>query len=174
MGGGSAARGGGDFCGVDLESCCYALSYLASGALHRPFASHASRRDGPTACAAFVAEGKGVRLWENSLRAQRRRWGESLSWYLERCERNQAIAEACSDGGHTDRDRRCDRILAIASKPDHLGTRSGGNSHDQTPSAESAFGFRANLQNPDLQLAVLCCMREIQIRCKQRQFAVDA
>ena len=34
-------------------------------------------------------------------RAQRKRKGESLSWYLKRYERDQAISEAYVDGGHT-------------------------------------------------------------------------
>ena len=104
-------------------------SWLDSAALHRQLAPRAPRRDGPAAYAAFVAEGKGVRLWETALRAQiylgsdafvermqerieraedvevpraqRKRRGESLSWYLERYGRDQAIGEAYAEGGHT-------------------------------------------------------------------------
>ncbi|MGH8619144.1 MAG: transposase [Burkholderiales bacterium] len=41
-----------------------------SASLHRRLAVRAPRRDGPAAYARFVAQGRGVRLWEEGLSGQ--------------------------------------------------------------------------------------------------------
>lgn len=44
-----------------------APSWLDSAELHRQLAPRAPRRNGPARCAQFVAEGRGVKLWEEAL-----------------------------------------------------------------------------------------------------------
>ena len=106
-----------------------ALAWLDSGALHRRLAPRAPRRDGPQRYAEFVAQGRGVKLWDEALtgqiylggeafvkrmqaraelpdaanipRAQRRMHGHALQWYLDRYDRDTAIARAHLEGGHT-------------------------------------------------------------------------
>lgn len=103
--------------------------WLDSSELHRQLSPRASRRDGPERYAGFVAEGKGVALWEGALRgqiylggdafvqrmqllaespderevprAQRKHEPQSLVWYLEHHERDEAIVRAYRHGGHT-------------------------------------------------------------------------
>ena len=106
-----------------------APAWLDSAALHRQLSPRAPRRDGPSRYATFVAEGKGVRLWETALqaqiflgsdafvdrmqaladaaderevpRAQRQRQQRSLQWYLDRHHRDEAIVHAYLEGGYT-------------------------------------------------------------------------
>jgi len=103
--------------------------WLDSASLHRQLAPRTSRRDGPAAYARFVAEGKGVRLWDDALRgqiylgseafadrmrqladakestevprAQRRRAPQPIGWYFEKHDRNAAIVAAYLEGGYT-------------------------------------------------------------------------
>ena len=100
-----------------------------SGALHRRLAPRAPRRDGPQRYAEFVAQGREVRLGDQALtgqiylggeafvkrmqaraelldatdipRAQRRAHSHTLQWYLDRYDRDTAIARAHLEGGHT-------------------------------------------------------------------------
>ena len=106
-----------------------APAWLDSGALHRRLAPRASRRDGPQRYAEFVAQGRDVKLWDEALtgqiylgseafvkrmqaraelpdaanipRAQRRMHSHALQWYLDRYDRDTAIARAHLEGGHT-------------------------------------------------------------------------
>lgn len=103
--------------------------WLDSAALHRRLAPRAPRREGPARYARFVAEGRGVRLWETALsgqiylgddafvkrvqaqlestdsveipRAQRMHRPHPLQWYFDHYERDAAIAHAYLDGGYT-------------------------------------------------------------------------
>lgn len=103
--------------------------WLDSRALHRRLAPSAPLRDGPAKYAAFVAQGKGVTLWEENLRgqiylgneafvrrmqarlgahtslevprAQRQRVGKPLAYFFKQFERDEAIAKAYLVGGHT-------------------------------------------------------------------------
>lgn len=103
--------------------------WLASAELHRHIAPRAPRRDGPARYVEFVAQGKGVRLWEEALagqiylgdaafverirsqmpalkdreipRVQRRGKPAPVSWYLEHgTSRDAGIAQAYLEGGH--------------------------------------------------------------------------
>jgi putative transposase len=104
-------------------------AWLDSGALHRRLAAQAPRRDGPSRYAQFVAQGTGVRLWDEALcgqiylggeafvkrmlaranslsvsdipRVQRRHLPRPLPWYLERYDRDDAIIRAFVEGRHT-------------------------------------------------------------------------
>jgi REP element-mobilizing transposase RayT len=101
--------------------------WLDSSPLHRNLS--AERGGGPPRYAAFVAAGRGVRLWEVALsgqiyvgdaqfvhrmqertgslddreipKTQRRPAARPLSWYLDQHHRNKAIAMAYLEGGHT-------------------------------------------------------------------------
>ena len=103
--------------------------WLDSTTLHRWLAPRAPRREGPKSYARFVAQGHGVKLWEEALsgqiylgneafvrkmqsrasspnereipRAQRRSAGRPLQRYFEGQDRNAAIARAYLEGGHT-------------------------------------------------------------------------
>ena len=103
--------------------------WLDSRALHRRLAPHTPLRDGPGKYAEFVAQGKGVKLWDEALkgqiylgsdafvkrmqaritttpsaqipRAQHRRAGRPLAYYFNQAERDDAIVQAYRDGGHT-------------------------------------------------------------------------
>jgi putative transposase len=103
--------------------------WLESALLHRQLAPRAPRREGPQRYASFVAEGRGMKLWDEALsgqiylggeafvkrmqakigrvssteipRVQRRTPGRSLEAYLSGTERNEAIAEAYLEGGYT-------------------------------------------------------------------------
>lgn len=103
--------------------------WLDSAELHRRLAARAPRRDGPRRYAEFVAQGRGLELWDEALsgqiylggeafvrrmqaraqsleardipRAQRRSAPRPLSWYFERHARDRAIALAYRDGGYT-------------------------------------------------------------------------
>lgn len=102
-------------------------AWLDSAALHRRLAPRAPQRDGPLRYAEFVAAGRGVRLWEESLsgqiylgsdrfkerlqansnipetpdipRAQRRKSDKPLAWYFATNDRDTAIIEAHRTGG---------------------------------------------------------------------------
>lgn len=106
-----------------------APAWLDSRALHRQLAPRAPRRDGPARYAAFVAQGKGVALWDTALqgqiylggdafvqrmqalagpaddsevpRRQRPHVQRSVDGYLQQHERDQAIVLAYREGGHT-------------------------------------------------------------------------
>ena len=103
--------------------------WLESRALHRRLAPHAPLRDGPRKYAEFVAQGKGVPLWDEALqgqiylgteafvkrmqahiaavpdreipRVQRQRGARPLAYYLQRADRDQGILLAYREGGHT-------------------------------------------------------------------------
>lgn len=103
--------------------------WLDSAALYRRLAPHAPFRQGPQRYAQFVAEGRGVRLWEEALtgqiylggeafvsrmqaraesldrpdipRAQRRPVARPLRWYFKQHDRDTAIARAYLEGGYT-------------------------------------------------------------------------
>jgi putative transposase len=103
--------------------------WLDSASLYRQLAPRAPRREGPAAYARFVADGNGVRLWDEALRgqiylgseafadrmreladvqelpevprAQRRRAPQSIAGYLEKLDRNGAIVAAYLEGGYT-------------------------------------------------------------------------
>lgn len=103
--------------------------WLASAELHRRLTSHALQREGPRRYAEFVAQGKGVKLWETALRGQiylgdeefakrmqarapsrdlrevprkqRRSVSRPLSYYLSHYSRDVAITRAYREGGHT-------------------------------------------------------------------------
>lgn len=100
--------------------------WLDSATVHRQVAP---RREGPERYAEFVAQGKGITLWETALRAQiylggdvfvhrmqaladspdvreipcaqRRSVRLSLESYLHGSDRNDAIVRAYREGGHT-------------------------------------------------------------------------
>ena len=104
-------------------------TWLDSRALHRRLAPHTPLRDGPARYAEFVAQGKGVKLWDEALRGQiylgseafvkrmqaritgtpgpeiarvqHRRAGRPLPHYFRQFERDEAIFQAYRDGGHT-------------------------------------------------------------------------
>ncbi|MBI4190153.1 MAG: transposase [Betaproteobacteria bacterium] len=104
-------------------------AWLDSPALHRRLAPRAPRRDGPDAYARFVAQGRGVKLWDEALagqiflggeafvkrmqarigvvseheipRAQRRPAARALEQYFKGAQRDVAIMRAYLDGGHT-------------------------------------------------------------------------
>jgi len=104
-------------------------AWLHSRELHRRLAPHTPLRDGPVKYAEFVAQGKGVKLWEEALqgqiylggdafvkrmqkhmavsqdveipRAQRRGTAKPLAHYFRQADRDQAIVHAYRDGGHT-------------------------------------------------------------------------
>lgn len=106
-----------------------APDWLGSSTLHRQLSPRAPRRDGPARYAGFVSDGKGIALWESALRgqiylggdaivqrmqalvespderedprAQRTHEPNSLEWYLEHHERDEAIVRAYRDGGYT-------------------------------------------------------------------------
>jgi len=103
--------------------------WLDSPALHRRLAPRAPRREGPAAYARFVAQGRGVKLWDEALtgqiflggeafvrrmearigalaareipRAQRRPAARPLEHYFRHVERDEAIVAAYLEGGHT-------------------------------------------------------------------------
>jgi putative transposase len=103
--------------------------WLDSTELHRRLAPRAPRREGPIRYAEFVAQGRGVNLWEEALigqiylgneafvnrlqaqaeaieereipRAQRRPPLRPLAWYFAQHERDAAIVCAYREGGHT-------------------------------------------------------------------------
>jgi putative transposase len=103
-------------------------AWLDSSSLHRQLAPRSSRRDGPLLYAKFVAQGHGVRLWDEALsgqiflggdafvqrmqalagkseekeipRAQRRPATRPLQWYFDRNERDVAISLAYFEGGY--------------------------------------------------------------------------
>lgn len=104
-------------------------AWLDSTSLHKQLAPHAWRRDGPQLYARFVAQGHGVRLWEEALsgqiflggedfvqrmqaranvvedkeipRAQRHTASRPLQSYFEHYERDAAISLAFFEGGYT-------------------------------------------------------------------------
>jgi putative transposase len=104
-------------------------AWLDSQALHRRLAPRAPRREGPKGYARFVAQGRGVKLWDEALsgqiflggeafvkrmqarigpvpdreipRAQRRPAARALAHYFKIAERDVAIARAYLEGGHT-------------------------------------------------------------------------
>jgi hypothetical protein len=104
-------------------------AWLDSRALHRRLTPHAPLREGPAKYAEFVAQGKGVKLWEEALqgqiylgdeafvkrmqkrmsaapgievpRAQQRGAVKPLAHYFMQAERDAAIVQAYRDGGHT-------------------------------------------------------------------------
>lgn len=106
-----------------------APAWLDSGALHRRLAPHAPRRDGPQRYVEFVAQGRGIKLWDAALtgqiylggeafvkrmqaraelleaseipRAQRRMHAQALHWYFDRYDRDTAIVRAHLEGAHT-------------------------------------------------------------------------
>jgi putative transposase len=103
--------------------------WLDSRALHKRLAPLAPLRDGPGRYAEFVAQGKGVRLWDEALqrqiylgddkfvkrmqahiatqpgpeiaRAQHRPAGRPLTYYFAKAKRDEAILRAYREGGHT-------------------------------------------------------------------------
>jgi REP element-mobilizing transposase RayT len=103
--------------------------WLDSATLHRQLAPRAPRREGPGRYVQFVAEGKGVKLWEEALSgqiylggeafvqrmmehvasrdvqeipvAQRRPVTQALEWYFDQYSRDDAIARAYLEGGYT-------------------------------------------------------------------------
>jgi REP element-mobilizing transposase RayT len=103
--------------------------WLDSATLHRQLAPRAPRREGPSRYVQFVAEGKGVKLWEEALSgqiylggeafvqrmmghvasrdvrevpvAQRRPVIQALEWYFDQYGRDDAIARAYLEGGYT-------------------------------------------------------------------------
>jgi REP element-mobilizing transposase RayT len=104
-------------------------AWLDSKSLHRRLAPHAPLRDGPAKYAEFVAQGKGVKLWDEALRGQiylgneafvkrmqaripvtpspeiphrqHRRTGRPLAYYFRKTDRDEAILQAYREGGHT-------------------------------------------------------------------------
>ena len=102
---------------------------LGSTAAHYIADSLRTRRDGPQRYAEFVAQGRGIRLWDEALsgqiylggeafvkrmqaraevtdatnipRAQRRTHTHALQWYFDKYDRDIAIASAHLEGGHT-------------------------------------------------------------------------
>jgi putative transposase len=105
-----------------------APAWLDSMTLYRQLAPRAPRREGAERYRQFVAQGKGIKLWEEALsgqiylggeafvqrmqayaaqdtkevpRIQRRPLARTLAWYFERHERDRAIARAYLEGGHT-------------------------------------------------------------------------
>ena len=106
-----------------------APAWLDSQALHRRLAPRAPRRDGPDGYARFVAQGRGVKLWDEALsgqiflggeafmkrmqarievapdreipRAQRRPAARALEYYFKTADRDVAITRAYLEGGHT-------------------------------------------------------------------------
>jgi REP element-mobilizing transposase RayT len=106
-----------------------AQPWLDSRALHRRLAPHAPLRDGPARYAQFVAQGKGVKLWDEALRgqiylgneafvkrmqtritgkpgreiarAQQRPAPRPMAYYFGNAKRDDAIVTAYRDGGHT-------------------------------------------------------------------------
>ena len=104
-------------------------AWLDSQALHQRLAPRAPRRDGPDAYARFVAQGRGIKLWEEALsgqiflgdeafvkrmqarisnlgereipRVQRRPVTQALGHYFKDSPRDVAIARAYLEGGHT-------------------------------------------------------------------------
>ncbi len=104
-------------------------SWLDSRALHKQLAPHAPLRDGAARYAEFVAQGKGVKLWDGALqgqiylgndkfvkrmqarikkapgpeiaRAQQRPAGRPLVYYFAQAERDEAMLRAYREGGHT-------------------------------------------------------------------------
>jgi hypothetical protein len=97
--------------------------------LYRRLAPHAPLRDGPGRYAKFVAQGKGVKLWNDALRdhiylgddtfvarmqkriavkprhelarVQHRPAGRSLAHYFAKADSDYAIRQAYGEGGHT-------------------------------------------------------------------------
>lgn len=104
-------------------------AWLDSGALHRRLAPRKPREEGAARYAEFVAQGKGVKLWDEALkgqiylgneafvkrmqarisakpnaeiaRAQHRPAGQPLGYYFKQAERDRAIVQAYREGGHT-------------------------------------------------------------------------
>ena len=106
-------------------------AWLDSQALHRRLAPRAPRSEGARAYARFVAQGRGVKLWEDALsgqiflggdafvkrmqarigtdtrsereipRAQRRPAARALEHYFKGAQRDVAILRAYREGGHT-------------------------------------------------------------------------
>lgn len=104
-------------------------AWLDSGALHRRLAPRAPQRDGPQRYAEFVAQGRGIKLWDEALtgqiylgdeafvkrmqaraevadasnipQAQRRTHTHALQWYFDKYDRDIAIASAHLESGHT-------------------------------------------------------------------------
>ncbi|MFM9971112.1 MAG: REP-associated tyrosine transposase [Burkholderiales bacterium] len=106
------------------------LPWLDSRTLHKRLAPHAPLRDGPGRYAEFVAQGKGVKLWEEALqgqiylgndafvkrmqtridakkpakeipRAQRRQAVKPVAQYFQNAARDEAIYSAYREGGYT-------------------------------------------------------------------------
>lgn len=103
--------------------------WLDSRALHQRLAPGAPQRDGPARYAQFVAQGKGIKLWDEALRgqiylgdeafvkrlqrritgkpipeiarAQQRPAARPLAYYFAKAKRDEAIVLAYRDGGHT-------------------------------------------------------------------------
>ncbi len=106
-----------------------APEWLGSAALHRLIAPRAPRREGPMLYAPFVAQGNGVKLWEEALsgqiylgredfvrrmqayaassevkeipRTQRRPATQPMPVYFEQYDRDVAIVKAFLEGGYT-------------------------------------------------------------------------
>ena len=103
--------------------------WLDSGTLYKRIAPQSPLRNGPDRYAAFVAQGRGVKLWDEALkeqiylgddsfikrtqaridskasseipRVQRATVGKSIAYYFKRFDRDQALYEAYREGGHT-------------------------------------------------------------------------
>ena len=103
--------------------------WLDSLSVHRRLAVRAPIREGPSAYARFVAQGRGVKLWEQALtgqiflgseafakrmqakagagsarevpRAQRLPAARALKHYFKSMQRDEAILQAYREGGHT-------------------------------------------------------------------------
>ena len=103
--------------------------WLDSRALHKRLAPQAPLRDGPARYAQFVAQGKGIKLWDEALRgqiylgdeafvkqmqkritnepgpeiarAQQRPAARPLAYYFQQSGRDEAIVGAYREGGHT-------------------------------------------------------------------------
>jgi REP element-mobilizing transposase RayT len=105
-----------------------APAWLDSTMLYRQLAPRAARSEGPGRYAQFVAQGHGVKLWEEALKGQIYLGGEAfvqrmqayaalpdvkdiprsqrhsskpLQWYFDRHDRDTAITQAFIEGGHT-------------------------------------------------------------------------
>ena len=103
--------------------------WLDSAMLYRQFAPDGNGSEGPASYARFVAQGAGIKLWDQRLsaqiyfgseeflrrmqtraagseakeipRTQRRPASRSLEWYFDRYDRNGAIVQAFREGAYT-------------------------------------------------------------------------
>jgi putative transposase len=102
--------------------------WLNSLELHRRLAPHAPRRDGPRCYAKFVAQGRGIRLWDEALtgqiflgteafakrfqafaekedreipKVQRKLPARPLDWYFTHHDRDTGIVRAYREAGYT-------------------------------------------------------------------------